>query len=34
MAGQVCGLVKEIKPIKAVLEEMVTKADEVMNNLR
>ena len=34
MAGQACGLVKEIKPIKAVLEEMVTKADEVMNNLR
>lgn len=34
MAGQVCGLVKEVKSIKEVLEEMVAKADEVMNNLR
>ena len=34
MAGQVCGLVKEVKSIKEVLEEMVAKADEVMKNLK
>lgn len=34
MAGQVCGLVKEIKTIDEVLDEMVKGAEEVINKLK
>ncbi len=33
MAGQISGLIKEIKPVKEIIEEITTKAEEIMKGM-
>ena len=33
MAGQVCGLIKDIRPVKRIIEETAAQAQEIMANL-
>ncbi len=34
MAGQISGMIKEIKPVKDIIEEIMSQADQVYRNLR
>lgn len=33
IAGQICGLIKEIKPVKSIIEDMVAQAEAIISNL-
>jgi enoyl-[acyl-carrier protein] reductase II len=33
MAGQIAGLMKDIKPVKAIIEDMVSRAEEILSGL-
>jgi len=33
MAGQIAGLINDIKPVKEIIEEIVEQAEEVIDNL-
>ena len=33
MAGQICGLINEIKPVKNIIEDIMAEAQRVLENM-
>ena len=34
LAGQISGMIKDVKPVKVIIEEMVAEAEEIIGRLK